>query len=54
MEEKTYNVLGFYKIDVIINPIRPREGGGGGLRGPNDQTHSCQSETPLNYDSQTW
>ena len=25
----------------IFNPIRP----GGGLRGPDDQTHSCQSET---------
>ena len=26
-----------------LNPVRP--GGGGGLRGPDDQTHSCQSET---------
>ena len=26
-----------------FNPIRP--GGGGGLRGPDGQTHSCQSET---------
>ena len=25
-----------------LNPIRP---GGGGLRGPDGQTHSCQSET---------
>ena len=28
--------------DGGVNPIRP---GGGGLRGPDDQTHSCQSET---------
>ena len=27
----------------FINPMRPR--GGGGLRGPDGQTHSCQSET---------
>ena len=27
----------------LINPIRP--GGGGKLRGPDDRTHSCQSET---------
>ena len=26
---------------TLINPIRP----GGGLRGPDGQTHSCQSET---------
>ena len=30
--------------DFSINPICPG-GGGGGLRGPDDQTHSCQSET---------
>ena len=29
-------------ITVDFNPIRP---GGGGLRGPDGQTHSCQSET---------
>ena len=28
------------QANAIINPIRP-----GGLRGPDDQTHSCQSET---------
>ena len=35
MSEKGNYVL------AIINPIRP----GGGLRGPDGQTHSCQSET---------
>ena len=38
----------FLKMNVrshthSLNPIRP--GGGGGLRGPDGQTHSCQSET---------
>ena len=28
-------------VNQLLNPIRP----GGGLRGPDDQTHSCQSET---------
>ena len=28
--------------EIEFNPIRP---GGGGLRGPDGQTHSCQSET---------
>ena len=33
----------FIKLVLTLNPIRP--GGGGGLRGPDGQTHSCQSET---------
>ena len=39
-----------------LNPIRPGGGGGGGggLRGPDDQTHSCQSGNHLFYDTQTW
>ena len=39
-----------FKIKVkrfLFNPIRPGGGGGGGgeLRGPDDPTYSCQSET---------
>ena len=33
------------KQDKTFNPIRPGGGGGGRLRGLDDQTHSCQSET---------
>ena len=32
-----------------VNPIRP-----GGPRGPDGQTHSCQSKNLLSYDAQTW
>ena len=32
---------------AIFNTIRPW--GGGGLRGPDDQTHSCQSETTYSW-----
>ena len=45
----TYSVWTFLVQGIItkfthpFNPIRP--GGGGGLRGPDDQTHSCQSES---------
>ena len=38
-QETTGLLLRNYRIPV--NPIRP----GGGIRGPDDQTHSCQSET---------
>ena len=30
-------------LGPLFNPMRP--GGGGGLRGPDGQTHTCQSET---------
>ena len=41
--KKTINMLKYNVAGdcLAINPIRP----GGGLRGPDGQTHSCQSET---------
>ena len=38
--------LDFYKVErVLFLTLSDPGGGGGRLRGPNDQTHSCQSET---------
>ena len=38
-----YSVNNLQSVITSFNPIRP--GGGGGLRGLDGQTHSCQSET---------
>ena len=45
VESKAENLILYLTslASLSLNPIRP--GGGGGLRGPDDQTHSCQSET---------
>ena len=45
MSQESFNiemVRKYYQDIANLNPIRP---GGGRLRGPDGQTHSCQSET---------
>ena len=43
----SHRLINFAKIwsELVLTLSGPGGGGGGGLRGPDDQTHRCQSET---------